>query len=44
MEDRRKKVLSGILIVFILTGLAVFIILAAGTFWCHFPDPAAVSL
>ena len=44
MEDKRKRVLSGILIAFILIGIAIFIILAAGTFWYHFPEPAVVSL
>lgn len=44
MENKRKRVLSGILIAFILVGVAIFIILAAGTFWCQIPEPAVVSL
>lgn len=44
MEDKRKRVLLGILAVFILVGAAIFIVLAAGTFWYHFPEPVEISL
>ncbi|MDD5680167.1 MAG: hypothetical protein PHI59_02880 [Candidatus Omnitrophica bacterium] len=44
MKDKRKQILSNILIAFILAGIAIFIVLAAGVFYFHFPDPAPLGV
>lgn len=44
MENRRKRVLSSILIVFILAGIVIFIVLAVGIFYYHFAEPASLGI